>query len=1505
MQTTAQTLRALFLACRPAHTAITLGLLILGFAQSGLAQQTTPLNFENNYFVTGDYVVAGVGLRGLGVNGFASRQFTMPDANSVPATGVPQGADIVAAFLYWETVEGSQTGFAGQNGFFRPVFAGGPASGYPITGVVLGNPNAPVSWSSGGCSGSSQGSKTMRTYAVDVSRFLPQDAQGNILANGTYEVRLADSGSNGGGTPLTLGASLIIIYRAITPSLPLTSVVIYDGAFAPANGSSTMSQTMQGFYQAAAGPISKLTHIVGNGQSNKFETVSLDGVNLPSRYGNLPPFPGFYNGSWDDPTWSFSGAGNPVQANDSSATTTVAPSSSNGGCVSWGVVVMSTTVQNSDNDGILDVWKQKQGYCDASVNEGMCTTTDPTWVSLPGATLGKKDLFVQLDHMCSIVNPDGTCDTTNGYSFDPPASALTMMTNAFSAKGTNLHLIPGNPAYPAALATGAIQEQTCTDTTDASGNPVLCEYPNQPGLIGWKAGFEFLKNQPLNYPDETSCEQALNGPCIRRFQHGRKDSYHYAMFAHAVGLPEWGLQGGSVTSIVASGNTVTFTTSGPHGLTAGTDRVTITDAITNPSLNGTYLVQTASGNTFTIQIPTAANATYTQSTDPWLSVATGRIRTTSGVSDIGGADSLVSLGLWKAAGRTDPVQAGTFMHELGHSLGLTHGGLYYDTAGSYSPTLEPNCKPNYQSVMSYQFQVDLLDNGVLDYSEQQLSTLNENGLPGGLIGTDGSAPAFSTTKWYSPVPPNGVGSPAKSHCDGSALSPNTDPDPTMYLVEGAADPIAPVSAWLSGSDVNFDGTLSPALRGYDDWANLDLRQIGATGSEIFGGGKLTVGTGKLTVGTGKLTVGTGKLTVGAGKLTVGTGVGDLTFETANSSVRSPRNLTATLTTPNIRLNWVAPSFGQIGSYNIYRSTNGASAVLISSVLGTSLSFTDTTVACGPTYSYFVTAVLANTNPPQESVPSNTTSAIPICKPTSTTVASPVNPSIFGQSVTFTATVTNTSGDTATPTGSVQFSVDGAPFGPAVPLSGSGTAVMAASGATAALTVSGSPHTVKAVYTNTDGNFSGSSGTLGQAVNPAPTSTTVASSVNPSIYGQSVTFTATVANTAGAAISTATPTGSVQFYVDGAASGAAVPVSGSGASVTAASATATLTVSGSLHTIKAVYTNTDGNFNGSSGTMSPGQTVNPAPTSTTVASSVNPSIYGQSVTFTATVANTAGAAISTATPTGSVQFFVDGAAFGAPVPLSGSGASVTAASGAIATLTVSGSPHTIKAVYTNTDRNFSGSSGTLGQTVNPAPTSTTVASSVNPSVYGQSVTFTATVANTAGAAISTATPTGSVQFMDGASLIGTPQNLSGLGTATLTTSALTAGNHPITAVYTNIDGNFRGSTSSSVTQVVQDFSITATPSAQTISSGHQAVYSITVTPISGLAGTIALSCSGAPPNSTCSVSPSTSNLQGTPVLSKVTLSANQNVNHGTFTLTFTGSFVGRTLTHSTTVQLTVK
>lgn len=106
------------------------------------------------------------------------------------------------------------------------------------------------------------------------------------------------------------------------------------------------------------------------------------------------------------------------------------------------------------------------------------------------------------------------------------------------------------------------------------------------------------------------------------------------------------------------------------------------------------------------------------------------------------------------------------------------------------------------------------------------------------------------------------------------------------------------------------------------------------------------------------------------------------------------------------------------------------------------------------------------------------------------------------------------------------------------------------------------------------------------------------------------------------------------------------------------------------------------------------TIGTAASTTTVVSSVNPSVAGQSVTFTATVTSGAG------TPTGTVQFKIDGSNFGSPVTLIGG----TATSAAISTLSVAGSPHTVTALYSG-DANFTSSApaSPLLQTVIAPPT----------------------------------------------------------------------------------------------------------------------------------------------------------------------------------------------------------
>jgi hypothetical protein len=124
-------------------------------------------------------------------------------------------------------------------------------------------------------------------------------------------------------------------------------------------------------------------------------------------------------------------------------------------------------------------------------------------------------------------------------------------------------------------------------------------------------------------------------------------------------------------------------------------------------------------------------------------------------------------------------------------------------------------------------------------------------------------------------------------------------------------------------------------------------------------------------------------------------------------------------------------------------------------------------------------------------------------------------------------------------------------------------------------------------------------------------------------------------------------------------------------------------------------------------------------------------------------------------------------------------------------------HSITASYEG-DADFNRStSSTLSQKVNKASTTVRVVSSANPSVFGQWVTFTATVsANEPGAGV----PTGAVVFKDGARIVGTG-TIDAAGQATCSTSSLSMGSHSITAVYSG-DVNFAASTSSALSQNVK-------------------------------------------------------------------------------------------------------
>src|SRR5207247_1453665 len=102
----------------------------------------------------------------------------------------------------------------------------------------------------------------------------------------------------------------------------------------------------------------------------------------------------------------------------------------------------------------------------------------------------------------------------------------------------------------------------------------------------------------------------------------------------------------------------------------------------------------------------------------------------------------------------------------------------------------------------------------------------------------------------------------------------------------------------------------------------------------------------------------------------------------------------------------------------------------------------------------------------------------------------------------------------------------------------------------------------------------------------------------------------------------------------------------------------------------------------------------------------------------------------------------------------------------------------------------GNNSAAPQSVNKANTTTTIASSLNPSVSGQNVTFTATVIVNGPGSQTVANPTGTVTFYDNGVAIGTG-TLSNTATdiATYSTNTLSTGSHTITAAYTSGDTNF--------------------------------------------------------------------------------------------------------------------
>lgn len=137
-------------------------------------------------------------------------------------------------------------------------------------------------------------------------------------------------------------------------------------------------------------------------------------------------------------------------------------------------------------------------------------------------------------------------------------------------------------------------------------------------------------------------------------------------------------------------------------------------------------------------------------------------------------------------------------------------------------------------------------------------------------------------------------------------------------------------------------------------------------------------------------------------------------------------------------------------------------------------------------------------------------------------------------------------------------------------------------------------------------------------------------------------------------------------------------------------------------------------------------------------------------------------------------------------------------------------------------------------------------------YGDTETLTATLA---ASLTGRPTPSGTVAFYDGTTLLGTG-SLAG-GTATFTTGTLAVGTHALKAVYDG-DANFNPNTSSTasvvVTTVAPAFSVTASSSTVSVTGGSQGVVTLNLAANASFSGAVSLSCSGMPTNGTCTVNP---------------------------------------------------
>jgi hypothetical protein len=452
--------------------------------------------------------------------------------------------------------------------------------------------------------------------------------------------------------------------------------------------------------------------------------------------------------------------------------------------------------------------------------------------------------------------------------------------------------------------------------------------------------------------------------------------------------------------------------------------------------------------------------------------------------------------------------------------------------------------------------------------------------------------------------------------------------------------------------------------------------------------------------------------------------GDTNFASSQSATLT-ESITAATTSTSLSVDNSTPVVGQNVTFTATVKVNspgsstptgtvtfsGNAGVLCTATLPSSSPFTATCVTAYPAAG--TDSVTATYNgDPNDTASTSAAVGISISQAaTSTSVATSDSSPVVGEVVTFTATVSPKAPGGGTPTGTVTIS------GAAGTLC---TAALNDQSPDQATCTSSYPHvgtdSVTAVYAG-DLNFTGSrSSAEGETISEAQTTTSLSAGVTSFVVGQQITFTADVDTVAPGG---GTPSGAVTFTQKG---GTLCTASLSDTTPDLATCTTSYAKTGS-HIVTATYIGS-ADYGGSA--SDPFDVpVGSASTTTTVAAAPTPSVTGQSVTLTATVA----AVGSSATPAGKVLFTVESAG---DESVNCSGGNSKALSGSTATCTIpgsrllaSGSPLDVLASYDG-DSSFQPSTASITQVVKLASTTLAVSSSRFPSNPGQAVTFTAAV-----------------------------------------------------------------------------------------------------------------------------------------------------------------------------------